>query len=256
MEALVGELGRPAYLRLADALRAEIVSGDRAPGSRIPSIAELCRDHGLSEQPVRQALRVLTAEGLIEGRPGSGTYVRVRPVPARMARGRYQVTGSPFAAESRARGVEPSWSCDSQKTYATASLALRLGIAEGDPVMQSQHLFRADGAPAQLATSWEPMAVIGGTAVVLPEMGPMAGLGVVARMAGVGIAVTRVAEDVSARPVLEIEADPLGIPLGSTVLAIERTHWAGELAVETADIVLAADHFRLSYEIDIPPHKP
>ncbi|MEK2488571.1 GntR family transcriptional regulator [Kitasatospora purpeofusca] len=249
------ELGRPAYLRLADVLRAEIVSGDRAPGSRMPSIADLCRDHGVSEQPVRQALRVLTAEGLVEGRPGSGTYVRVRPVPARMARGRYHAAGSPFAAESRARGVEPSWSCDSQKTYATAALALRLGIPEGDPVMQSQYVFRADGEPTQLSTSWEPMAVTGGTAVVLPENGPLAGSGVVARMSAIGIAVTRVTEDVSARPVLEIEAEPLGIPLGSTVLAIERSHWAGELAVETADIVLAADRFRLSYEIDIPPFR-
>jgi DNA-binding GntR family transcriptional regulator len=249
----MGELGRPAYLRLADALRAEILSGGREPGSRMPSIADLCRDHGLSEQPVRQALRVLAAEGLTEGRPGSGTYVRHRPAPARIARGRYRAAGSPFAAESRARGVEPSWTHESQKTYATTALAVRLGIAEGDPVMQSQYVFLADDEPAQLSTSWEPLAVTEGSIVVLPELGPLAGCGVVERMANVGVTVTRVTEDVTARPVLEIEAGPLGIPLGSTVLAIERTHWAGDLAVETADIVLGADRFRLSYEIELRP---
>ncbi|MFJ1703410.1 GntR family transcriptional regulator [Kitasatospora sp. NPDC088346] len=248
----MGELGRPAYLRLADALRAEILSGAREPGSRMPSIADLCRDHGLSEQPVRQALRVLAAEGLAEGRPGSGTYVRPRPVPARIARGRYQAAGSPFAAESRERGVEPSWTNDSQKTYATTTLAVRLGIAEGAPVIQSQYVFLADGAPVQLSTSWEPLAMTEGSVVVLPELGPLAGRGVVERMAHIGITVTRVTEDVTARPVLEAESGPLGIPLGATVLAIERTHWAGELAVETADIVLAADSSRLAYEIELP----
>ncbi|MGE7439327.1 GntR family transcriptional regulator [Kitasatospora sp. NPDC001175] len=249
---LVGELGRPAYLRLADALRAEILSGSRGPGSKMPSIADLCREHGLSEQPVRQALRVLTTEGLIEGRPGSGTYVRVRPDKTRMARGRYRAPGSPFAAESAARGVEPSWSGSSQKTYATASLAARLGIVTGDPIMQTQYVFRADGEPVQLATSWEPLAITEHTDIALPELGPLAGRGVVVRMAGISVVVTRVTEDVTSRPVLEAEAGQLGIPLGSTVLAIERTHWAGELAVETADIVLSADHFRLSYEIEIP----
>ncbi|MFF3594766.1 GntR family transcriptional regulator [Kitasatospora indigofera] len=248
----MGELGRPAYLRVADALRAEILSGGREPGARMPSIADLCREHGLSEQPVRQALRILAAEGLTEGRPGSGTYVRPRPVPARIARGRYRAAGSPFAAESRARGVEPSWSHSSQKTYATTALAVRLGIAEGAPVIQSQYMFLVDGEPAQLSTSWEPLAVTEGSIVVLPELGPLAGCGVVERMARIGIAVTRVTEDVTARPVLEAEAGPLRIPLGTTVFAIERTHWAGELAVETADIVLGADRFRLAYEIDLP----
>ncbi len=251
----MGELDRPAYLRVADALRAEILSGAREPGSRMPSIADLCRDHGLSEQPVRQALRVLAAEGLTEGRPGSGTYVRSRPVPARIARGRYRAAGSPFAAESRERSVEPSWTNNSQKTYATSALAVRLGIAEGAPVIQSQYVFLADGAPVQLSTSWEPLAVTEGSVVVLPELGPLAGRGVVERMAHIGITVTRVTEEVMARPVLEAESGPLGIPLGSTVLAIERTHWAGELVVEAADIVLGADRTRLTYTIDLPPNQ-
>ncbi|WP_245984420.1 GntR family transcriptional regulator [Streptomyces tateyamensis] len=249
----MGDLGRPAYLRLADALRAEILSGQRPPGSRIPSIAELHREYGLSEQPVRQALRVLTAEGLIEGRPGSGTYVRERPTLVRVARGRYRAPGSPYATESRARGVEPSWSHASQKTYATAALAARLGVVEGDPLMQTQYVFRGDGAPTQLATSWEPLALSGGTPIALPEMGPLGGEGVVVRFASIGLAPDRVTEDVAARPILEAEATSLGVPLGTTVLTIERTHWAGETPVETADLVMAADRFRLAYEIDVPP---
>ena len=103
------ELGRPAYLRLADALRAGIRSGAYAPGARLPSIADLCHDHGCSEQPVRQALRVLNAEGLTEGRPGSGTYVRERPAPARVARGRHVVAVRPWFAWPRSVRRSLSW---------------------------------------------------------------------------------------------------------------------------------------------------
>ncbi|WP_405011579.1 GntR family transcriptional regulator [Kitasatospora sp. NBC_01539] len=247
----MGELGRPAYLRLADALRARILSGDYTPGARLPSIAELGRDHEVSEQPVRQALRVLAAEGLTEGRPGSGTYVRLRPAPARIPRERHDAAGSPFAADGTAEGGPP-WTHDSQKSYATRGLADRLRISEGDPIMQTQYVRVAEDGPARLSTSWEPLALTGGTTAVLPELGPLAGRGVVERMARIGLTVTRVTEDVTARPVLEAESVPLGIPLGATVLAVERTHWAGDLPVETADIVLAADHCRLSYELGVP----
>ncbi|WP_431680510.1 GntR family transcriptional regulator [Kitasatospora sp. KL5] len=248
----VGELGRPAYLRLADVLRSRISSGEHPPGARMPSIADLCREHRLSEQPVRQALRVLNAEGLTEGRPGSGTYVRLRPAPARIPRGRYDAAGSPFAAGSRATGAAPRWTHDSQKTWATSALALRLRVAEGDPLMQTQYVFPAGDRPAELSTSWEPLALTEGTVAVLPEFGPLAGLGVVERMARIGVTVTRVTEDVTARPVLEVESGPLGVALGSTVLSIERTHWAGRRPVETADIVLAAERSRLVYELGVP----
>ncbi|MEV8094134.1 GntR family transcriptional regulator [Kitasatospora sp. NPDC085879] len=246
----MGELGRPAYLRLADVLRSRIHSGEHRPDARMPSIADLCREHGLSEQPVRQALRVLNAEGLTEGRPGSGTYVRRRPAPARIPRGRYDAAGSPFGGHTP--GGVPRWTHDSQKTWATSTLALRLRITEGDPIMQTRYAFLAADQPAQLSTSWEPLALTGGTEVVRPEFGSLAGLGVVERMARIGVTVTRVTEDVTARPVLEAESGPLGVALGSTVLSIERTHWAGRLPVETADIVLAAERSRLVYEIGVP----
>ena len=61
--------------------------------------------------------------------------------------------------------------------------------------MQTQYVLLADEQPAQLSTSWEPLALTDGTVAVLPEFGPLAGLGVVERMARIGLAVTRVTED-------------------------------------------------------------
>ena len=47
-----------------------------APGSRLPSTRELVAEHHASPVTVQRALRTLTAEGLIETRPGVGTFVQ------------------------------------------------------------------------------------------------------------------------------------------------------------------------------------
>ncbi len=68
----------PPYKQLAAILRTEIKSGERAPGSRIPSINRLANDHGIATATVVKALGLLKAERLIEGEPGHGTFVAER----------------------------------------------------------------------------------------------------------------------------------------------------------------------------------
>jgi DNA-binding GntR family transcriptional regulator len=59
---------------VTDDLRERILSGRLAPGDALVE-AELCDRYGVSPTPVRQALRVLAAEGLVTIRPGSGSEV-------------------------------------------------------------------------------------------------------------------------------------------------------------------------------------
>src|SRR5689334_7353637 len=53
-----------------------IVSGSYRPGTRMPSERELGQQLGISKTVVREAIRSLAARGLVEVRPGSGTYIR------------------------------------------------------------------------------------------------------------------------------------------------------------------------------------
>ena len=64
------------YLQLAELLREQIRSGKMPPRSRVPSLIDLAAEHGLAEMTVRKALRILIDEGLIETKPGRGTYVK------------------------------------------------------------------------------------------------------------------------------------------------------------------------------------
>ena len=62
-------------------LRAELVSLERLPGEPI-SEAELAKSYGFSRTPVREAVRKLADEGLIEIFPQSGTFAARIPLAA------------------------------------------------------------------------------------------------------------------------------------------------------------------------------
>jgi len=63
--------------RVAQALRAAVASA--APGDRLPSVRELMARHGAGPGTVGRAVARLVREGLVEARPGRGTYVAARP---------------------------------------------------------------------------------------------------------------------------------------------------------------------------------
>ena len=56
-------------------LRDAIVEGRLPPGTRVPE-KELCTEFGVSRTPLREALKVLAAEGLVELLPNRGSRVR------------------------------------------------------------------------------------------------------------------------------------------------------------------------------------
>ncbi|WP_214323162.1 MocR-like pyridoxine biosynthesis transcription factor PdxR [Nonomuraea sediminis] len=65
----------PLSSQLADWLRSAMRSGTLAPGERLPSSRGLAGQLGVSRTVVTEAFQQLYAEGWLEGRHGSGTYV-------------------------------------------------------------------------------------------------------------------------------------------------------------------------------------
>ncbi|MFF4112574.1 GntR family transcriptional regulator [Streptomyces sp. NPDC001714] len=244
---------QPAYLRVAGDLRKKIVDGSLPPHTRLPSQARIREEYGVSDTVALEARKVLMAEGLVEGRSGSGTYVRERPVPRPVARSGYRPAGgaTPFRQEQSDAAARGTWESSSEQTGAGAAIADRLGIRVGDRVMCTRYLFRDAGEPMMLSTSWEPLAVTGRTPVMLPEEGPLGGMGVVERMRAIDVVVDNVTEEVGARPGLAEELLTLGGVPGHVVLVIQRTYYASGRPVETADVVIPADRYRASYHLPV-----
>ncbi len=67
---------RILYKQMLQHLRVQILDGTYSAGMQLPSEAQLIQDFGVSRGTVRQALKLLADEGLIERIHGSGTFVR------------------------------------------------------------------------------------------------------------------------------------------------------------------------------------
>ncbi|HEY1918224.1 MAG TPA: GntR family transcriptional regulator [Streptosporangiaceae bacterium] len=261
----MGSPTHPVYLRVLADLRAQIRDGVLPPGARVPSRNAIIARYGVGETAAKHALQVLAAEGLIEAKAGSGSYVRRVPSERRLEHDRPHFPGSPFGLADRADPAGPSvatetngeavplaWEHRTERVQAPAAIARRLQLGPGDTrAMRTRYLLTADGRPVQVATSYEPMAITEGTPVPLPEQGPFAGRGVIERMRVIGITVDQVVEEISVRPSTAAEAGALAISLGAPVLCVERVHLAGARVVETGDIVVAADQYRLRYRIPV-----
>ena len=63
------------YEHVAERLAAEIRSGAFAPGERLPSERDLARRLEVGRASVREAIAALQVQGVIETRPGSGSFV-------------------------------------------------------------------------------------------------------------------------------------------------------------------------------------
>ncbi|BDH08020.1 MULTISPECIES: GntR family transcriptional regulator [Streptomyces] len=244
---------QPAYLRVAGDLRQKIVDGSLPPHTRLPSQARIREEYGVSDTVALEARKVLMAEGLVEGRSGSGTYVRERPVPRSVARSGYRPSGgaTPFRQEQADANARGTWESSSERAEAGTGVAERLGIKPGERVMRTKYLFREAGEPMMLSTSWEPLAVTGRTPVMLPEEGPLGGMGVVERMRAIDVIVDNVTEEVGARPGLAEELILLGGVPGHVVLVIQRTYYASGRPVETADVVIPADRYQVAYHLSV-----
>ena len=73
--------GVPLHRQLYDGVRAAILRHELRPGRRLPSTRSLATDLGISRNTVLGAFGQLLAEGYLERKPGSGTYV-TRALPA------------------------------------------------------------------------------------------------------------------------------------------------------------------------------
>jgi DNA-binding GntR family transcriptional regulator len=255
----MGTATDPVYLRVLEDLRERIRGGLLPPGARVPSRNAIIANYGVGETAAKHALQVLATEGLIEARTGSGSYVRKVPPASYLEHDRLRFPGSPFGLDEAAQDGLPgcarrlSWEHQSSRVLPPPHIARRLGLEPGvDLAMSTRYLMTADSEPVQLATSYEPDRLTAGTAIAMPEQGPLAGRGVIERMASIGIVVDEVVEEVSVRPSRRAESAALGIPAGTPALVIERAHLAGGRAVEAGEIVLAADRFRLRYRIPVP----
>lgn len=77
-ELTTSEDSGPKYKQIYAQLRRALLTGEYAPGDKLPSENELVEEFGASRPTVSRALGQLEVDGLVERRAGSGTFVRIQ----------------------------------------------------------------------------------------------------------------------------------------------------------------------------------
>ncbi len=68
------------YEQIVRQIQAAIRDNALSEGDRLPTERELAETFGVSRSVVREAIKVLSAQGMVESRQGSGLFVRNRPI--------------------------------------------------------------------------------------------------------------------------------------------------------------------------------
>ena len=248
--------GRSRQLRIADAIRAAITSGQYPPGAQLPSLPELARTHQVSLVTVRLALARLRQEGLVISRQGVGNFVRAQPPVRRYGIGRY--SRSVWAGENPqplliAEGTRQGRAVDQVTETATvpapAFVAARLpGIAEGDQVHVRRRVTTIDGIINQSADSYFTLAA----GERSPDM--VAGRGAGGHIARINAIspVLDIQEEIAARMPASPEAARLAIPEGTPVFEVIRTYHTADGPLDVAKFVIRADMAIFDYRFPVP----
>jgi DNA-binding GntR family transcriptional regulator len=160
-------MANPMYRQIADDLREQIESGALVPGSQLPTELELRERYSASRNTVRDAIKWLTNLGLIQTRPGQGTFITELKTPFVTTLSGDPLTGlgggegGTFKAEvSAARRLLTNSPVQVEIQNATGEIAARLRIPENTEVVLRHERRFIDGTPYSMQTSYYPMDLV------------------------------------------------------------------------------------------------
>lgn len=175
-------MAEPLYRQIAQDLRRKIESGELQPGARLPNETQFRQEYDASRNTIRDAIKWLTIRGLVETRPGQGTFVveRIEPIVTTLSEdpetGMAGGEGKAAFAEINKRrdqrkaqdpefrdrpGSEPIASVPTiEVKFAPDYVAERLRIPEGAEVLIRHQEFYMGRTPWTLQTTFYPIELL------------------------------------------------------------------------------------------------
>jgi GntR family transcriptional regulator len=252
----------PIYRSIAEDLRQQIESGDLEPGQQLRTEIELRDDYNASRNTIRDAIKLLVTRGLVETRPGQGTFVVETIVPFLTT-----LTGEPDSSSGEGdtymrevgklrtpTATQPEVGIHQADDHATAELRL----SPGTPVISRHQRRFIDGIPWSLQTSFYPMSLVEQGAARLIQAGDIQKGGTVAYLREtLGIKQAGYRDTITVRPPDNVEAAFFKLPDDGRISIIETRRTAFDeqgTPVRLTVSVYPADRNQFALNVgDVPP---
>ncbi|MGS2619984.1 GntR family transcriptional regulator [Micromonospora sp. LZ34] len=219
-----------------------LMHGRLAPGQVIPPERELAETLGVSRPTLRAAVDQLVAEGYLERRQGSGTYVTQPKVAM-------PLTLTSFSEDMQRRGMQPGGRVVSFRAkFAGAEVGHQLNISPRAQVWSVRRLRTADGEPMAIEQAYLPHAL-------LPDLSPanLTNRSLYDHLRDVGIKVGIATQSIEPTVTSEEESELLGVPVLSPAFLFERTtRDRNDTLIEFVRSIYRGDRYRLLAELRPP----
>jgi len=235
----------PMWQQVADHVRDQILNGTYQPGQPLPSEEALSAEFGVSRPTIREGIKTLASEGLVEVSRPRGTIVR-DPL-GRPPRTEQHTTASIGDQDDWADLGEPAF----YRANATADQADLLAVPAGEPLLV-RAVIQQSGGLRRASRLYLPFSVAEHTPWAdNPRLPPAGQLYDHFRVADHRLSWT---DHVRARMPIGDETADLQAPSGVPLLVILRlTHTAsgrdGALALALEEIRHRADQVELAYPV-------
>jgi GntR family transcriptional regulator len=168
-------MAEPIYRQIADDLRRQIETGQLRRGEQLRTEIELRDHYSASRNTIRDAIKLLVTRGLIETRPGQGTFVveKIEPFVTTLSDpdtgGAGEVGVYEPAAETVQRRDASASAVRLEIQVADDQIAADLEITEKTTVISRHQTRFIDGTPWSMQTSFYPMSLVAKGATRLLE---------------------------------------------------------------------------------------
>jgi GntR family transcriptional regulator len=243
-------LMRPENLweQIATDIRGRIAGGEYAPGTRLPSEAQMIGAYGVSRPVVRQAIAALRAEGIVTVQHGKGAWVREQSAPTGVLERRIIRTGS----GAKARYAEPEAYAEAEeptryRTVTDAETGPMLGLGEGEACFAADRLLTHEETGARVMHRVVlPFTTADGTSLEQdPHQAPAE---IYTALAAAGHALIW-QEQTAARMPTPDEAATLGLGEGVPLLVIRRITSGADRPLLFEETRAGADAFRAEHRV-------
>lgn len=229
----------PKYLQVRQVLERRMAA-EYELGQQIPTEQSLCREFGVSRETVREAMRGLERDGIVERHRAKGTFFVKRP--ARPATEKLtglveDLTALKLNTSARLLGASPG----------KAPLQAQSSDGQTEDVFRISRLRFFDDQPLVLHEAYLPIAV--GRLVAATELGNTA---ISQRLDELGVSYVEESQQIEAMVADTALAQLLDIPIGAPVLLIRRLlRLAKEGGMVLFESYYRADRYR--YTVNLAP---